>query len=63
MMQFTIQFFKLQYFTNKKISITMRYFRVGDVNHVVIDIEIQLKKRKISVGISIYFISIYCFKN
>jgi len=46
-MQFTIQFFKLQYFANEKVSITMRYFCIGNVNHIVIDIEIQLKKKRI----------------
>ena len=46
MMQLAIQFFKLQYFANKKVSITMRYLRIGDVNHVMIDVEIQLKEKE-----------------
>lgn len=60
MMQFAIQFFEFQYFTNEKVSITVRYLRVGDVNHIMINIEIQLEKKKtIFVIVSIYFMFTY----
>lgn len=36
----------------------MRYFRVSDVNHVVIDIEVQLKKRNNFCG---YFNIFYIY--
>lgn len=42
-LQATIQVFEFQNLADEEVTITMRNFRVGDVNHVVVDVEVQLR--------------------
>lgn len=43
-MQFAIQFLELQYLADEEVSVAMCHLRVGNVNHVVINVEVQLKE-------------------
>lgn len=45
MMKFPIDVFEFEDLAYKEISITMRHFRISYMNHVIIDIEIQLKQK------------------
>lgn len=43
MVQFAVEFFELQQFPDEEVSIAVRHLRVGDVDHVIVDVEVQLE--------------------
>lgn len=43
-MEATIEVLKLQYLTDEELPIAMGNFSVSNVDHVVVDIEVQLKR-------------------
>lgn len=42
--KFSVEIFKLQDFSYEEISVTMGHLSVSNVNHVVINVEVQLNK-------------------
>lgn len=43
-MQFSVEFLKLEDFPDEKVAIAMGHFRIGDVDHIMINIKVQLKQ-------------------
>lgn len=43
MMEFTVQLFKLEEFTDEEVAEAMSHLRVSNVNHVIVNVEVQLK--------------------
>lgn len=44
-MQTTVQLLELHDFANEKVTVTMRHLRVGNVNHLVVNVKVQLGAR------------------
>lgn len=44
-MELPVELFEFDYFPNEKISVSVGHFGVGYVDHVMIDVEIQLKHK------------------
>lgn len=42
-MELSVQFFEFQKFTNEEVAETMSHLRVSNVDHVIINVEVQLK--------------------
>lgn len=40
-MQPTIQFLEFKNFSHKEITVTVWHFRIGDMNHLIVNVEIQ----------------------
>lgn len=43
MVQLSVEVFELYYFPDEEVSISVGHFRICDVDHVVINVEVQLK--------------------
>lgn len=41
--QFAVELFKFQDLADEKVAIAVRHLRVRDVDHIVVDIEVQLE--------------------
>lgn len=44
-LQFTVKIIKLHYFSDKEVAITMRNFCIGYMDHIIINIEVQLQNK------------------
>lgn len=44
MMQFSVKVLELEYFPNEKVSVAVSDLCVRDVDHIVIDIKVQLEQ-------------------
>ena len=44
-MEFTIELLEFHDFADKEVTVAMGHLRVGDVNHIIVDVEVQLKKK------------------
>lgn len=51
-MQLTVEFFEFQNFSNEEISVAMSHFGIRDVDHVVVDVKVKLKKKMQAIVIS-----------
>lgn len=50
-MQFAVEFLKFDKFADEEVAVSVRHLRVGDVDHVVIDVEVELEQYNIPVYI------------
>lgn len=48
-MELSVQFFEFQKFTNEEVAETMSHLRVSNVDHVIINVEVQLETMKIRI--------------
>lgn len=44
-MELAVKLFKFQKFPNEKVAITVGHLRIGDVDHIIVDVKVQLKKK------------------
>lgn len=48
-MQFAVELFKLEKFPDEEVSVTVSHLCVGNVDHVVIDVEVKLEQCNIQL--------------
>lgn len=53
-MKFPVKVFELQNFPNKEVPVSVRHLGVSDVDHIVIDIKVKLKPKKIDTIVGYY---------
>lgn len=54
-MKLTVELLELENLANEEITVTMSDLGVGDVDHIVIDVKVQLKQKMISIIVQMHY--------
>lgn len=46
--ELAIEFFKLENFADEEVTVAVRHLRIGDMDHVVVNVEVKLKNKLVS---------------